>query len=80
MTKDEVIAMAIKAGLDDDFWLVPSHPNFEDEMKKLGTFAALCCAAQREKDAEAATEAVAFNGGSVQMEAHVRAAIRGQQP
>ena len=33
-------------------------------------------AAEREACAEAAVDAVAFNGGTVQMEAHVRQAIR----
>lgn len=57
----------------DEMWDL--SPRFLGRLEK---FAALCCAAQREKDEQAATEAVAFNGGSVQMEAHVRAAIRGQ--
>lgn len=34
--------------------------------------------AERGRCAQAATDAIAFNGGSVQMEAHVRQAIRGE--
>ena len=42
LSKDEVVKMAIKAGLDQEFWLAESHPNYDNEMRMLTTFAALC--------------------------------------
>lgn len=41
-TKDEIIAWAIQAGLDQEFWLAESHPNFDNEMQMLTAFAHLC--------------------------------------
>ena len=40
--KDEIVKMAIKAGLDQEFWLAESHPNYDNEMRMLTTFATLC--------------------------------------
>lgn len=74
MTRDDIVRMAREA----DYRTTVGE---EYAYFSLYRFAALVAAAEREACAEAAVDAVAFNGGTVQMEAHVRQAIlaRSQQ-
>ena len=37
-TRDEIIELAVEAGLDDWFWLNPDDPDFPDEMKVIEAF------------------------------------------
>ena len=73
MKQEDIIRMAREAWGEhhEIFW-------FDDD--GIERFAALVAAAERQACAEDACDAVAFNGGSVQMELHVRQAIldRGQ--
>lgn len=57
MTKDDVIRMAIEAGLHDEMWFGPHTPtNYEDCLPKIKRFAALVAAAEREACAKTAME------------------------
>ena len=62
MTRDDIIHMAREAGID---W----HKHWDDEENRLERFAALVAAAER----EAIIDIVAFHGGSVEIEAAIRA-------
>jgi hypothetical protein len=75
MNREQIIRMAQQAGAFTELSTTP-----EKDVAFLQRFAALAYAAgqrdMRERAEEAATDAVAFNGGGVQMEAHVRKTIR----
>ena len=75
MTQEDIIRMARQAGA----WPELSETPVKD-VAFLTRFAELVRADEREACAEDACDAVAFSGGSVQMESYVRQAIlaRGQ--
>jgi len=81
MNRDDIIRMAREAGFtaSNGFsQLIVRHSNgsWVDIAESLERFADLVAAAERKACAEAAVDAVAFNGGTVQMEAHVRQAVQ----
>ena len=72
MTKEEIIEMAHKSGLHlatDVNWMPIIGLEYLEKFAKLVT--------EKERDAcaQLAVDAIAFNGGTVQMETHVRQAI-----
>ena len=78
MTKEEIIEMAHKSGLHlatDVNWMPIIGLEYLEKFAKLVT--------EKERDAcaQLAVDAIAFNGGTVQMESHVRQAIeaRGEE-
>ena len=62
MNRDDIIRMAREADID---W----HKHWDDEENRLERFAHLVAAAER----EAIIDIVAFHGGSVEIEAAIRA-------
>lgn len=71
MTKNKIIDLAVESG----FW--QEHTNlWMCTSEAIQKFFQMIQAAEREACAERGVDAVAFNGGTVQMEAHVRQAIR----
>ena len=66
MTRDDIIATAIKAGWSyDSLYMIQGTVS----MERLERFAELVAAAER----EAIIDLVAFHGGSVEIEADIRA-------
>ncbi len=63
MNRDDIIRMAREAGI---FWSPDQGP-------VLDRFAALVAAAERERFALECIDIVAMHGGSVEIEAHIRA-------
>lgn len=60
MTRDEIIRMAIEAGLHDEMWFGPHTPtNYENCLPKIERFANLVAAKEREACAQ-----IAFNSAT----------------
>ena len=77
MTQDEIIEMARQAGIPFNKWGMIGCEDCEQDIdQNLAAFAKLVAAKEREACAELALDAIAFNGGTAQMEAHVYQAIR----
>lgn len=80
MNQDEIIAMAKEAGFGPHMDLL-EDPHFQANaqrlFQKLERFAALVAAKERERFALECIDLVAFHGGSVELEAAIRA--RGQK-
>lgn len=74
MTQDEIIAMAKEAGFDMSNLPSVRAANVYGEVNdELARFAALVAAKERERFALECIDLVAFHGGSVEIEAAIRA-------
>ena len=78
MTQAEIIAMAKEAGARSEHWATRLFPavQFLFTPDELSRFAALVAAKERERFALECIDIVALHGGSVEIEAAIRA--RGQ--
>ena len=79
MTTEEIIAMAKEAGARSEHWATRLFPaaQFLFTPDELSRFAALVAAKERERFALECIDIVALHGGSVEIEAAIRA--RSQQ-
>lgn len=75
MNRDEIIAMAKEAGARSEHWATRLFPavQFLFTPDDLSRFAALVAAKERERFALECIDLVAFHGGSVELEAAIRA-------
>jgi len=75
MTDEQIIEMAKQVGIKrrtDKFFSEYCDGIYDDDLK---AFAKLVAQHERKVCAQLAVDAIAFNGGTVQMESHVRQAI-----